>query len=76
MPVVLYGCEFWSLPLRKAHRMRVFRKRVVRQYVDRRGIRGRRFDKAVQRRASSGVLFDEYNLKITEDKMGRECSTK
>jgi hypothetical protein len=29
--VVLYGCETWSLTLRKEHRLRVFEKRVVRR---------------------------------------------
>jgi hypothetical protein len=29
--VVLYGCETWSLILRKAHRLRVFENRVLRR---------------------------------------------
>jgi hypothetical protein len=28
LPVVLYGCETWSLTLRDEHRLRVFEKRV------------------------------------------------
>jgi hypothetical protein len=31
LPVVLYGCETWSLTLRKEHRLRVFKKRVLRR---------------------------------------------
>ena len=31
MPVVLYGCETWSLPLREEHRLRVFKNRVLRR---------------------------------------------
>jgi hypothetical protein len=31
LPVVLYGCETWSLPLREEHRLRVFEKRVLRR---------------------------------------------
>ena len=31
MPVVLYGCETWSLTLRKEHRLRVFENRVLRR---------------------------------------------
>jgi hypothetical protein len=31
MPVVLYGCETWSLTLREEHRLRVFEKRVLRR---------------------------------------------
>jgi hypothetical protein len=28
-PVVLYGCETWSLTLREEHRLRVFENRVL-----------------------------------------------
>jgi hypothetical protein len=31
MPVVLYGCETWSLALREEHRLRVFEIRVLRR---------------------------------------------
>ena len=30
LPVVLYGCETWSLTLRDEHRLRVFENRVLR----------------------------------------------
>jgi hypothetical protein len=30
LPVVLYGCEIWSLTLRDEHRLRVFENRVLR----------------------------------------------
>jgi hypothetical protein len=30
-PVVLYGCETWSLTLREEHRLRVFESRVLRK---------------------------------------------
>ena len=30
-PVVLYGCETWSLILREGHRLRVFENRVLRR---------------------------------------------
>jgi sorting nexin-29 len=30
LPVVLYGCETWSLTLREDHRLRVFEKKVMR----------------------------------------------
>jgi hypothetical protein len=30
LPVVLYGCETWSLTLREESRLRVFEKRVMR----------------------------------------------
>jgi hypothetical protein len=31
LPVVLYGCETWSLILREGHRLRVFENRVLRR---------------------------------------------
>jgi hypothetical protein len=31
LPVVLYGCETWSLTLREEHRLRVFEIRVLRR---------------------------------------------
>jgi hypothetical protein len=31
LPVVVYGCETWSLTLRKEHRLRVFVNRVLRK---------------------------------------------
>jgi hypothetical protein len=31
LPVVLYGCEIWSLTLREKRRLRVFENRVLRR---------------------------------------------
>jgi hypothetical protein len=31
LPVVLYGCETWSLTLREKYRLRVFENRVLRR---------------------------------------------
>jgi hypothetical protein len=31
LPVVLYGCEIWSLTLREEHRLRVFENSVLRR---------------------------------------------
>ena len=31
VPVVLYGCETWSLTLREEHRLKVFENRVLRR---------------------------------------------
>jgi hypothetical protein len=36
LPVVLYGCETWSLALRKEHRLRVFENRFWGEYLDQR----------------------------------------
>jgi hypothetical protein len=32
LPAVLCGCEIWPLTLRKEHRLRVFKNRVLRKY--------------------------------------------
>jgi hypothetical protein len=34
LPVVLYGCETWSLTLREEHRLRVFESRVLRRIFE------------------------------------------
>ena len=31
LPVVLYGCETWSLTLREEHRLRVFENKALRE---------------------------------------------
>jgi hypothetical protein len=31
LPVVLYGCETWSLTVREEHKLRVFQSRVLRR---------------------------------------------
>jgi hypothetical protein len=31
LPVILYGCEIWSLTLREENRLRVFEKRALRR---------------------------------------------
>jgi hypothetical protein len=33
LPLVLYGCETWSLTLREEHRLRVFENRVFRRVI-------------------------------------------
>jgi len=34
LPVVLYGCETWSLTLREGRRLRVFENRVLRRIFE------------------------------------------
>ena len=33
LPVVVYGCETWSLTLREELRLRVFEKRILRRII-------------------------------------------
>jgi len=39
LPVVLYGCETWSLTFREESRLRVLKNRVLRRYLGLRGTR-------------------------------------
>ena len=39
LPVVLYGCETWSLTLSEERRLRVFEKRVLRRIFGPKGMR-------------------------------------
>jgi hypothetical protein len=57
LPVVLYGCETWSLALREEHRLRVFENRVLRR------IFGPKRDKVtgVWRRLHNEELNDLYS---------------
>jgi hypothetical protein len=43
LPVILYGCETWSLTLREEHKLRVFENRVLRRIFGpkRDGVTGR-----------------------------------
>jgi hypothetical protein len=56
LPVVLYGCETWSLTLREEHRLRVFENRVLR------GIFGPKGDEVTGewRKLHNGELHNLY----------------
>jgi hypothetical protein len=66
-PVVLYGCETWSLTLREEHRLRVLR------------IFGPKRDEVTGdwRKLCKLVLFTKYNYNdhVKADEMSRACST-
>jgi hypothetical protein len=57
LPVVLYGCETWSLTLREEHRLGVFENRVLR------GISGPKRDEVTGewRKLRSGELHNLYS---------------
>jgi hypothetical protein len=69
LPVVLYGCETWSLTLREEYRLRVFENRVLR------GIFGPKRDEVIGdwRKLHNEELHNLYQVK--KDEMGRACST-
>jgi hypothetical protein len=76
LPVVLYGCETWSLILKEEHRLKVFENRVLRR------IFGPKRDEIIgsYRKLHAEDLHYLYsssniNRVIIKDKMGRACST-
>ena len=77
MPVVLYGCETWSLPLREERRLSVFENRVLRRVFGpgRDEITGecRKLHKE-----ELNVLYSSPNIvrvmKFEENEMGGACS--
>ena len=58
LPVVLYGCETWSLTLREEHRLRVNEKRVLRRVF------GSKMDELTSewRKLHNEELSDMYSL--------------
>ena len=77
LPVVLYGCETWSLTLREERRLRVFENKVLRRVF------GPKRDEVTGewRKLHNEKLSDLYSLpnivreggKIEKNEMGREC---
>ena len=74
MPVVLYGCETWSLTLREEHRFKVSENRVLRR------IFGQKRDEVTRewRKLHNEELNDLYphlmGDKIEKNEMGGSCS--
>jgi hypothetical protein len=77
LPVVLYGCETWSVALREEHRLRVFENRVLR------GIFGLKKDEITEewKMLHSGelpILYSSPNIirhQILEREVGGACGT-
>jgi hypothetical protein len=77
LPVVLYGCETWSLTLREDRRLRVFKNRVLRRMVQSkrdevtREWRKLHNDKLNYLYASPNI----FRVIIEKNEMGGACST-
>ena len=77
LPVVLYGCETWSLTLREEHSLKVFENRVLRRIFGpkRDGVTGE------CRKLHNEELNDLYSSpniggdKIEKNEMGGACCT-
>jgi hypothetical protein len=67
LPVVLYGCETWSLTLRDDHRLRVFENRVLRR------IFGPKRDEVMGewRKLHSEELHNSYHPQISLGRSGQ-----
>jgi hypothetical protein len=73
LPVVLYGCEGWSLTLREECRLRVFENRVLRRIFGcRRGV-----EKTTQQGTLCSVLLTRCHSgdQVKKTEMGTICST-
>ncbi|KAJ4445233.1 hypothetical protein ANN_07034 [Periplaneta americana] len=75
LPVVLYGCETWTLTLREEHRLRVFENKVLRKIFGAK----RDEDTGEWRKLHNTELHALYSspdiIKIQTFEMGRACST-
>jgi hypothetical protein len=78
LPVVLYGCETWSLTLREEHRLRVFENRVLRRiFTPKRdevtGDWRKLHNKELHNSYSSSSII--RMIKSRRMRMGKACST-
>jgi hypothetical protein len=76
LPVVLYGCESWSLTLREECRLRVFENRVLRRIfeLERYKVVGEWIK--LRYKQLYALYSSPDNIRMSEeDYMGRKCST-
>jgi hypothetical protein len=76
LPVVLYGCETWSLALREECRLRVFEKRVLRRIFGpkREEVTGEW--KRLHNKELYALYFSPNIIQeIKKTEMGRTCGT-
>jgi hypothetical protein len=73
LPVILYGCETWSVTLREEHRLRVFENGVLR------GIFGPKRDEVTRSGGNytTNVFLTRYysSDQIKKNEMGGACGT-
>jgi hypothetical protein len=76
LPVVLYGCETWSLTLREEYRLRVFESRVLRRILGskRDEVTGE-WRKLHNEEHHVILAKDNQNDQVKEDEIGTACST-
>jgi hypothetical protein len=74
LPMVLYGCETWSLTLREEHRLRVFENRVLRVFGPRRDEVTREWRKLHNEELRDLYSFLSIIRMIKSRRMGWVCS--
>ena len=60
LPVVLYGCEAWSLTLREKYRLRVFENRILRKIFGPKRDAGNRPLERPRNRWEDNIRIDRY----------------
>jgi hypothetical protein len=56
LPVVIYGCENWSLPLREEQRLRIYDNSVLKRYLDLKGRKTVRGENCVMMKFMAWIL--------------------
>jgi len=77
LPVVLYGCETWSLTLREERRLRVFDIRVLMRIIGPRSNEVTREWRKLHQEELNYLYSSKYfsGDKIKNNVMGEACST-
>jgi hypothetical protein len=72
LPVVLYGCETWSVTLREEHRLRVFENRVLRRIFGPKRIEVIGECRRLHKEEFDDLYSDEQ---LVKNELGGTCST-
>jgi hypothetical protein len=77
LPVVLYGCETWSLILREEHGLRVFEKGALRRIFGLKSDEIQRGWETLRNEELHNLYYSPniFRMNKSEDDMGRACST-
>jgi hypothetical protein len=76
LPVVLYGCETWSLTLREEHRLRVFANRVLRRIFGPKGDEVTGEWRKLQNEEFHNLYSSPDIIRqVMANEVGRACST-
>jgi hypothetical protein len=71
LPVVLYGCESWSLTLREEHRLRVFENRALRRIFGRKSDEVTRVWRKLHNEELHNLYFSPNVIKMMKSRRER-----